>query len=519
MNAHTDSEPSRIKCGAPVTIRRLLVHSVVSVIFLTASLGASGQYPPRSVIAPLMWGDEPIVVTHHTIQTPEGPLEYEARAGRLPIRVDETGEVHARIFFVAYVATNRGADRPLTIAWNGGPTIPSIYLHIECLGPRRITATGFVDNPLTLLKTSDLVFYDPVETGFSRVEKPEFAPEFFNMKGDVAAAAEFVRAYRARFDVQDHPLFLLGESYGVWRAAAVGEFLATRGVRIAGLALVSGGFPSVKMPMAFWNAMNVQNRTATALHYGRLSPDLMRDPGSTMKAVDAWVRSSYLPALNRLDTLSEAERTKVAQVLAGYTGFRPDQIDRKTLVMNTDAFLTTFFAGDKSRTLAEVDTREFGEERQSPARHLHVSRYLRNELGYATDLGYTGELGYSSDLGYRALEAGYVPTPGPARRSSGRQWLYNQTEDAANALAAGIADGEVAHMFNVNPPWAQSAMGLQPELKVFVALGRYDPTNTCEGQVLAVATLAADLTARVTVKCYNAGHMMYRDESGLDPIQ
>jgi carboxypeptidase C (cathepsin A) len=492
-------------------------HWLIGLVALALGVAppalASAQAPPTRTIAPLMTGDEPIVVTTHTLQTPDGPLEYEARIGRLPIRVDETGEVRAHVGFTAYVVTNRGGRRPLTVAWNGGPTIASIYVHTEFLGPRRITPTGFVDNPLTLLSKSDLVFYDPVETGFSRVAKPEFAPEFFNMKGDVATAAEFVRAYRARFDAQSQPLFLLGESYGVWRAAAVGEALARNGVPVAGLVLVSGGFPSVKMPMAFWNAMNVPNRTATAFHYKRLAPAWMRDPETTLRTVNAWVTSTYLPALSHLDTLSAPQREAVARQLAAYTGVRADQIDRKTLVMHTQDFLTGFFDGDKARELAEVDTRVFGEERQTPARHLYVSRYFRQELGYPTDLGYAGELGYSSDLGYRALEAGYVPTPGPPRRGSGAQWTYNQTPDAEAALAAGRIDGEVFHMFDVNPPWTQSAMTLQPNLRVFVALGRYDPTNSCEAQAAVIASLKPELSRRVVLKCYAAGHMMYRDEA------
>lgn len=485
---------------------------LIAAIFAFAPPAVAGVAPPR-VIAPLIAGDEPIVVTTHILRTPEGPLVYEARAGRLPIRVDETGEVHAHVFFVAYVVKNRGAHRPLTIAWNGGPTIASIYVHTEFLGPRRITPAGFADNPLTLLKASDLVFYDPVETGFSRVAKPEFAPEFFNMKGDVAAAAEFVRAYRARFDGQTQPLFLLGESYGAWRAAAAGEALARQGLDVAGLILVSGGFPSVKKPMAFWDAMNVPNHTATALFYKRLAPALQRDPAATMNAANAWISSTYQPALEHLDSLSEGQRDAIIRQLAAYTGVRAGQIDRKTLVMNTQAFLTGFFNGEKARELADVDTRVFGEERQTPARHLAISRYLRRELGFATDLGYAGELGYTTDRGYRALEAGYVPTPGPARRGSGAQWTYNQTEDAASANAAGRVDGEVAHMFNANPPWTQSAMMLEPGMRVFVALGRYDPTNSCEAQQNIIAGLPEDLGRRIRVRCYAAGHMMYRDES------
>ncbi|MDB5368347.1 MAG: Serine carboxypeptidase [Rhodospirillales bacterium] len=492
-------------------------HAAIAVALAVAFAAGSAHaaHAWSRMIAPLVTGDEPIVITEHTMQTAHGPLQYEARVGRLPIRVDETGEVHAHVFFVAYVVKQKAgsAPRPLMIAWNGGPTIPSIYVHTEFLGPRRITKDGVVDNLLTLLTTSDLVFYDPVETGFSRLAQPQFAPEFFNMKGDVAAASEFVRAYRARFGAQTQPLFLLGESYGVWRAAAVAEFLAKRGLNVTGLLLISGGFPSVKMPVSFWNAMNVQNHAATALHYRRLSPDLQRVPVITMRQVDAWVAAAYLPALDKADTLSDAERKNIIEQLAAYTGVRPDQIDAKTLVMNTRQFLTGFFDGDRARELAEVDTRRFGDEKQPPERQFHISRYLREELGYATDLGYTGALGFNTDLAYRALEAGYMPTPGAERRSSGKQWSYNQTDGAAAALAMGRVDGEVWHMFNENPSWVQNAMQLQPGLQILVAVGRYDPTNSCEGQARSIATLPDDLTRRITVKCYEGGHMMYRDEA------
>jgi len=126
-------------------------------------------------------GDEPIVVTEHRIQTAHGALPYEARAGRLPIRSEQTGEIRGFIFFVAYVVT--------------------------ASGPRRRTKAGMVDNPETLLADSDLVFYDALETGFSRPAAPEYAPEFLNTQGDVAVTAEFIRAYRARFRAIGQPLW------------------------------------------------------------------------------------------------------------------------------------------------------------------------------------------------------------------------------------------------------------------------------------------------------------------------
>ncbi|MGZ6016171.1 MAG: hypothetical protein ACXWKM_10540, partial [Phenylobacterium sp.] len=153
-----------------------------AVAMSTAALGAT---------APLVPGDEPVVVTQHKITTPRGVLAYEARAGRIPIRNAETGEVRGHVFFTAYIVKPKpGAPpRPLTFAWNGGPTGPAVLVQTELLGPRRIEGARFVDNAESLLYTSDLVFMDPIETGFSRPEKPEFDKEFLSTLGDFAQTA------------------------------------------------------------------------------------------------------------------------------------------------------------------------------------------------------------------------------------------------------------------------------------------------------------------------------------------
>ena len=427
--------------------------------------------------------------------------------------MDETGEVHAHVFFVAYVVTNRGAHRPLTFAWNGGPTLPSVYVHTEFLSPRRLDRTGFVDNPATALAATDLVFYDPVETGFSRPSKPEFAAEFLNMKGDIAATSEFIRAYRGRFGAETQPLFILGESYGAWRAAGVSEFLADRHVGIAGVILISGGFAGTKPSLAFSHAMDIQARAAGAFYYKRLPPELMRDRVETLRIVDQWAASTYLPALEHVSELSPEDRASIARQLAKFTGFPPEQIDPNTLVVNTSDYLSGFFAPDKARTLSELDLRISGDEAVEPTRSLQISHYLRNELGYNTDLTYSGELTYPDDVSYRALESGYVPTPGPARRRTGLQWSYNQSEEAPAALERLRATGDGAYLDAVNPPWIENAMTAEPNLRVFVAQGRFDPTNSCEGVRRIVAGLGAGLSGRIESRCYEGGHMMYRDET------
>jgi hypothetical protein len=463
---------------------------------------APAKTSPR-VLPPIVSDDEPIVVTEHRIETARGPLLYEARTGRLAIRSAETGEVRGYIFFVAYATKSNGPRRPITFAWNGGPTVASAIIHMEGLGPRRRTKSGMVDNAETLLADSDLVFYDALETGFSRPAKPEFAAEFLNLQGDVAATAEFIRAYRARFRAVDQPLFIAGESYGVFRAAAVADLLTERGEKIAGTILISGDIPNVptKLPIAFYDAMHVPARAAAAFFYHRLPPELMSDREATLKEVNRWATTVYQPALEHLDQLSDTERDKIAQELARFIGMRPDQVDRKTLVVHGKHYLEGFFDGDRTRTLSVQDMRELEGPVDLGSAGV-LDSYIRDELGYSTDLTYTG------------LEEGYMPTPGHPRRSSGEQFYYNQEGMTAADWSRTRKEGEVTYIAHDNPPWIVNAMQRDKAMQVFVASGRYDPLNMCEGDVAATATLASDLAIRIVNHCYESGHVVYRDERG-----
>jgi carboxypeptidase C (cathepsin A) len=446
--------------------------------------------------APLVAGDEPIVATAHTITTAKGPLAYTAYAGRLAIRSAETGEVRARIFFTAYVVKAKpGAPpRPLTFAWNGGPTGPAVLVQTELLGPRRIEGARFVDNAETLLTNSDLVFMDPVETGFSRPDKPEFAKEFLSTLGDFAQTAEFIRDWRARFAAEKQPLFLFGESYGTWRVNGATQLLEKEGIKVSGAMLLSGGVPGSLMPFEFQDAYYVPARTAAAFAHKRLDPDLMRDRAATMKVVDAWVASTYMPALQRVKDLSDAERDKVAKDLARFTGIPDSMVDRKTLVVSNRQYLQDFFGGDRAKTLNTYDMRQFGAERPDPGYRAAVMDYLRGELGYRTDLNYVD------------LEQGYMPTPGPPARSTGSRWDYNHTTITPEMMAHMNAGGGPP----ASQPWLQDAMRADPKIQVFVAAGRYDSLNMCEGNLKMTAKLEPALSARFEHHCYEGGHMMYR---------
>jgi len=465
----------------------------VAAVFLLL-FGAPGMVAQN--IPPLVTGDETIVVTQHHVQTVHGDLAYEARAGRLPIRNDETGEVRGYAFFVAYVVKPaESKPRPITFLWNGGPTTNSILVHTELFGPRRFTAGGMVDNAETLLASSDLVFYDPIDTGFSRPARPEYDKEFLSVLGDFAATAEFIRAYRAKFDAEKQPLFLGGESYGTWRVCGTTELLTKQGIKVTGVMLISGGVPGSLMPGSFQDAMYVPARTAAAFELKKLAPDLMRDKAATMKAVGDWAYNVYMPALERADQLTNEEREKIAIDLAHYIGVRPVQIDRKTLVMTNNAYKKGLFDGDKNKVLNTYDMRITGNEPVIAGREEILTGYLRGELGFRTDIAYTD------------LENGYMPLPGPARQATGERFVYNHVEITPQAMARMQNGGGPP----LSQPWLQNAMRLDKTLRVYVAAGRYDSLNMCEGNVRMSAKLEPDLANRFTQACYEGGHMMYRD--------
>jgi carboxypeptidase C (cathepsin A) len=477
-------------------LRRNTTRCRVLALILACGLLSSIRVSTAAAdVAPLVSGDETIVVTTHQVKTVKGVLKYEARAGRLPVRNDESGEVRGYIFFVAYVAKTTGAPRPLTFIWNGGPTANSLLVHTEMFGPRRLEHTGFVDNAETLLATSDLVFMDPVGTGFSRPARPEYDREFLSTLGDFAATAEFIRAYRAKFHSAHQALFLAGESYGTWRVNGATEILVERGEKVSGAILISGGIPGSQMPFEFSDAMYIPARTAAAFFHRKLPPELLKDREATLKEVNDWLTNTYLPALGHRDSLSDAEKTRIVADLARFTGVRPEQINAKTLVMSNRDYLHGLFS-DPGKVLNTYDMRITGTEHEDPTRKGFISDYLREELGYRTDLAYTD------------LESGYMPSPGPARRSTGERWVYDHTDITPDLIARMQAGGGPPN----SQPWLQNAMRMDRHLRVFVAAGRYDSLNMCEGNLRMAAKLEDDLSHRFSNHCYEGGHMMYRDQ-------
>ncbi|MEZ4416993.1 MAG: peptidase S10 [Gemmatimonadota bacterium] len=434
--------------------------------------------------------------TQHQIDVAGRTLRYTAHAGFIPIRDNGTGEIHGQIFFVSYSLDDGepSSQRPLTFAWNGGPGSNSVLVHLVGFGPRRLSEVGprpsLVDNPDTWLPSTDLVFVDPIGTGFSRPARAEYADEFYNVLGDIDAVAEFIRVYRTRFDALHRPLFLAGESYGVWRAAGVAEKLTAAGQPVTGVMLISGGIPLGPVATAEQRtAMFVPNRTAAAFHHGKLPAELQRDLPDAVRQAERWARNVYAPALARRDALGTAERDEVIADLARFTGIDPASIDPTTLSMSSPEFRAALLR-DEGRTAGRYDMR-VTEAAEPTVRPVLVRRYLQNELEFATDLAYQG------------LEAGY--SAGEAPPSVGARWGWNQAPPGAPPSNAGSGDGPPGGA----QPWLRRAMDLDPALVAFVAAGLYDSLNSCADNAWIVEHIEPRLRANITTGCYPGGHVMY----------
>jgi len=270
----------------------------------------------------------PPVQTQHSLTIGGKTLQYTATAGLMPLRKDDEDEpdVEAHIFFTAYTldAVADPAQRPLVFVFNGGPGSASVWLHLGALGPRRVQMQDegwmppppyrLVDNDHTWLDFADLVFIDPVGTGYSRAAKKDLNKNYWNLEGDLKAVGEFIRLYLTRYQRWESPLYLAGESYGTTRAAGLAGHLFERGIAFNALFLISTtlNFQTIRfergndLPFVLF----LPTYTASAWYHGKLPDDLQQRPLADVVAeVEAWAETDYAAALAKGDRLTDDEQS------------------------------------------------------------------------------------------------------------------------------------------------------------------------------------------------------------------
>ncbi|QAA76748.1 MAG: Carboxypeptidase-related protein [Candidatus Bipolaricaulis sibiricus] len=444
--------------------------------------------------------------TRHVLQLRGESLPYTARAGAIPLK-DPFDEVEAEVFFTAYEldgAVDRSA-RPLTFAFNGGPGSASIWLHMGALGPKRVVMEKegwmpappyrYESNPFTWLDQTDLVFVDPVGTGFSRAAKEDFDKKFWSFKGDIESMGEFIRLYLTRYRRWTSPLFLAGESYGTTRAAGLAGHLVDRGIAFNGIVLISTVLdlaairfmPANDLPYQLF----VPSYAATAWYHGRLAGDLQKRALPDLVAeVKAWAEGDFTLALMKGDRLTDAERRSVGKRLARYTGLSLDYILGTNLRVEIHRFCKELLRGER-RSVGRLDSRFKGVEALAvterpefdpsmlaitPPYTAAFNQYVRSELGIETDLTYE-----------------------TLSRTVNEKWEWEKGHMPAT--------GETL----------RGAIAKNPYTKVLVAQGYYDLATPVFATEYMLSHMNVDPAFRgnLEMECYEAGHMFYLDLPSL----
>lgn len=446
------------------------------------------------------------VVTHHQITVQGKVLSYTATAGLMPIR-DDNGALEAHMFYIAYTLDGDApaSQRPLTFCFNGGPGSSSVWLQLGAIGPRRVALEPdghmppppfhLVDNQQTWLDQSDLVFIDPVGTGFSRAVKPEYTGRFWNVQGDIASVAQFIHLYLTRNDRWSSPLFLAGESYGTTRAAGLSGYLMDHGVALNGIVLVSTVLNFQTLVAGEGNELPfplfLPSYAASAWYHKKLSASLESEPLSKlMPEVIHWVHTVYAPALAEGDSLGDAARDSVIQNMSKYTGLPAAYIGRANLRVDSSEFRKELLL-DQGLVLGRYDTRMTGPDAPGLSAHARVDPSYSAVNAPFTEMfnNYVRtELNYKTDVPYRILSF-----------EINRKWSW------------ALPHGRFGYP-NVAPS-LRSALTQNPYLRVMVAEGYYDQATPFYEVEFSLNHL--DLTpafqSHVIQHHYESGHMIYID--------
>jgi carboxypeptidase C (cathepsin A) len=449
-----------------------------------------------------------LVTTRHTLATEAGELAYTATTGRIVLREEahkddafEGYKPKAEVFLTAY--TLDGADpltRPLTFAFNGGPGSSSVWLHMGLLGPRRVLSGdagslrpppyGLVDNPQSLLAHSDLVFIDPVSTGYSRAAEGEKPKDYHGYGPDVESVGEVIRLWTSRTGRWMSPKYLCGESYGTLRAAALCRHLQERrGMNLNGLMLISSVLDLATLEFGPDNdgpyPLYLPTYAAIA-HYHGLHGD--RPLPEVLAEAEQFASREYPWALARGARLSTEDRTATVATLARLTGLDPDYVDRVNLRVEHIRFFTELLRS-RRRTVGRLDGRFLGWDADAGQEHWSADPSYDAILGpYTAAVNHylRVELKYANDLPYEILTDRVMP------------WSFRDFENRY----VGVGDRLAA------------AMRANPFLRVYVACGYHDGATPYFAAEHTMAHLAVpdELRANISFEYFEAGHMMYVHE-------
>ncbi len=454
------------------------------------------ETPPPPVVEP--------VVRESSVTIDGKKVPYKATTGKLQLKADD-GKVRASIFHVSYVRSDVKdvSARPVMFAFNGGPGSSAVWLHIGVLGPKIIKLPGdgtlppmppvrVTDNPLSILDVCDLVFIDPVSTGYSRAEKDAKPGDFHGLDEDIESVGDFIRRWISEHERWSSPKFILGESYGGIRAAGLSSHLQTRyGMSLNGVVLLSSLLDFSTLQSAQGNDLAYEvflpSLTGTA-HFHR---KIQGDREALVKESTEFAFGEYAAALLKGNELESAARGALADKLAKLTG-----IDAATWLARDLRLDSTFFRSELLRKEGKVIGRFDGRvawdstDKAADSPEYDPSYSLAYGAFSTAMLDYLGrDLGYKEDRPYEILTGKVQP------------WQWNTSNEVVNL------SGRLA-----------TAMRDNPHLRVLVMGGRTDLATPPAGVAYSVRhmlNLPENVRHNIRTTFYDGGHMFYLNPPDL----
>ena len=482
------------------------VFAIAVLLFAPLALAEEEEQPAE------LFPKEIQQVTEHEVTIGGKTIAYRATAG-VSFVFNDAQEKIGSIFYVAYVKKGeKPGSRPVTFAYNGGPGSASLWLHMGALGPRRVVFgdEGFptpppykvVDNEFSILDKTDIVFIDPVGTGYSRVGGKGKEEDFHGVWEDVKSVSEFIRLYMTRNERWSSPKYLIGESYGTLRSAGIAYHMSENlGVYFNGVMLISS-----VLNLAIDNDPNdptqilspilsLPSYTATAWYHKRLQGDLQERFAPALQAARDFALGDYARVLLQGDWASEGDKSRAVSRLAALTGLSEGFVREQNMRIGLKEFLQQLLR-DQGQTAGRLDSRFVTQEldafdqpgyRDPSYMAIHgpytaaVMDYLRSELKF------------QSDLTYHVLGGGV------------KSWSYKEFADDMFDMSRKLHD----------------AMLRNPDMRIFVANGYFDlatPFFATE-YTFSHMDLPKSLKDNVTFAYYESGHMMYIRKHDLEKLK
>ncbi|MGM0545186.1 MAG: S10 family peptidase [Bacteroidota bacterium] len=466
-------------------IQRLLSILFMGILLLSLTTASAGQAVESKV--------DTSITKQYEQQINGQNVSYTTTTGNQPVW-DDDGEPIASLFYTYYKRTNvdENENRPLVISFNGGPGSASVWMHIGYTGPKQVKIDdegfpvqpyGVEDNPHSILDVADILYVNPVNTGFSRILDDEVDKEqFFGVNADVAYLADWIDTFISRNDLWKAPKFLVGESYGTTRVSGLAkELQSSQWMFLNGVILVSPTGLGIDRDGPVQDALTLPYFTATAWYHEALDPELQqKDLNEILAEAEEYTVDKYIPALTKGGTLSDADKQEVAEKVSYYSGVAKEEVLDHNLRMSTSFFWKELLRDDKELTVGRLDSRYRGQDRENAGERYDydpaltawnhaftpaINDYLRRELGYDTDLQY---------------------------------WMFGPVHpwDRDN---------------NNTGENLRSAMSENPYLNVLVQSGYYDGGTPYFDAKYTIWNMdhSGKLQDRIDFKGYRSGHMMY----------